>query len=495
MMTPNQKNEQEIRAQKRRALESSGVSLYPSTSHRTHVVSDVLSQFDELLTSGQDVTVAGRVRSLRLHGKSLFLHLEDRSGRIQCFLQQDVLGESYERWKQYLDTGDFIEIRGTIFLTKQSEKTVRAETVTWLAKALNPLPDKWSGLKDKELRYRRRYLDFLANPEAQEIAKKRSNIVRAIRQFLDQHEFMEVETPILQSIPGGATARPFVTHHYALDTDFYLRVAPELFLKRLVVGGFERVYEIARCFRNEGMDYAHNPEFTQVECYQAYQDYDGLMTLIEELLIFILDQVTFSRDILYKNEKISFHPPFRRLRFADGLLEYADLDLHREHVDWTAVAKKKGLDPDASWGRGKIFDELFKKFVRPNLIQPTFLIDHPIELSPLAKKHREHPGEVERFQLICGGEFELCNAFTELNDPWDQAQRFRDQEALRTAGDDEAQRFDQDYVDALSVGMPPTAGFGMGIDRLVSVLTNAENLKEVILFPTLKPEQSEEQTP
>ncbi|MEK7158438.1 MAG: lysine--tRNA ligase, partial [Patescibacteria group bacterium] len=391
----SQKNEKEVRAEKRGYLESSGAILYPAISHRTHLISTVLDGFEDLLKTEKDVTVAGRLRSLRLHGKSLFLHLEDVTGRIQCFLQQDVLGDTYEEWKNNLDVGDFIEIRGTAFLTKRSEKTIRAETVSWLAKSLMPLPDKWSGLKDKELRYRRRYLDFLANPAAREIAVKRSAIVRAIRQFLDQHDFMEVETPILQLVPGGATARPFVTHHNALDEDFFLRVAPELYLKRLVVGGFEQVYEIARCFRNEGIDYTHNPEFTQVEFYQAYQDYNGLMTFTDELLVAILDQVFGSREIVYKKEKIGFHPPFRRVRFADGLKEYADVDMHGENVDWMAVAKKKGLEPDVSWGRGKIFDELFKKFVRPNLIQPTFLVDHPIELSPLAKKHREHAGEVE----------------------------------------------------------------------------------------------------
>lgn len=483
-------SEEQVRLKRRAAFIERGILPYPARVHRTHTLSEVDESFSDLIKAKKKIMIVGRLRRLRLHGGSSFGWIEDQSRGMQIFFRKDTLGASaYDIVKQGLDVGDFLEIGGQCFLTKTNEKTILVSSLRLISKALKPLPDKWHGLSDIEIRFRKRYLDLLANPEVRRIFETRSKMITALKHFLERHGFLEVETPILQSLPGGATARPFITHHHALDVDLYLRVAPELFLKRLLVGGFERVYEIARCFRNEGMDYAHNPEFTQVEFYAAYMDYHELMKLTEKLISTVVQASVGSLTVPFGTHELHFKPPYPRLPFREGIKQYTKLDIDElpERDDLASAVKKFGVNVEPSDGRGKILDELFKKKVRPHLIQPTFLIDHPIELSPLAKKKEHDDRTVERFQLIVGGQFELCNAFSELNDPIDQEQRFQAQEQLRKGGDLEAQPMDHDFVEALKYGMPPAAGFGMGLDRLTSVLTNSHSIKEVILFPTLRP--------
>ncbi len=483
-------DEEQARLKKLRALQAVAVNPYPARSERTHSLAHVLADFSSLEVAAKQVTVVGRLRSIRLQGKAAFAHLEDATGRLQIYFKSDVLGEeTYVQFRDCYDVGDLLQVSGTVFITHRGEKSLKATSLTMLTKTLLPLPEKWHGLSDVEIRYRQRYLDLLANPEVKENFLKRSKLITALREFLNERGFVEVETPILQTIAGGATAKPFITHHNTLDIDLYLRVAPELYLKRLLVGGFERVYEIARCFRNEGIDFSHNPEFTQVEFYAAYEDYQSLMRLTEELMMTLVEKVTGGLSVSFGGNEISFVPPYPRLPFRQALLDYAkiDIDKLRERGALAREASKRGLEVLASEGYGKICDELYKKFVRPKLIQPTFLIDHPVELSPLAKKKEGDPRYVERFQLIVAGQYELCNAFSELNDPLDQEARFLEQELLRTAGDEEAQPTDQEFITALKHGLPPAAGFGMGLDRLTNVLTGTHSIKEAILFPTLRP--------
>lgn len=468
-----------------------GWEAYPSASERTHAAGQLASAAAKLAGSRKNVTLVGRLVSFRSHGGSCFAHLEDGTGKFQLYFKKDEIGEdSYGTLNEIIDIADFIQASGTIFTTHRGEMTLLVKTWRLLAKSLRPLPEKWHGLQDIELRFRKRYLDLLANPETKEVFITRAAITKTIRAFLDKRDFLEVETPILQPIPGGANAKPFVTHHNALDLDLYLRVAPELYLKRLLVGGLERVYEIGRCFRNEGIDWAHNPEFTPVEFYQAYLDYQGLMDLTEDLLIEIVSAAKGGRQISYQDKKIVFKKPFPRLSFRAALKQYAKIDIE-DYPDQTSIFKKAralGLkDVDKNDGRGKICDELYKEFVREHLIQPTFIIDDPVELSPLAKQKEKDPRYVERFHLVLGQGIELVNAFSELNDPQEQRKRFEEQQALREQGDEEAQPLDEDFIEALEHGMPPAAGFGMGIDRLTALLTDKRNIKEVILFPTLRP--------
>ena len=425
---------------------------------------------------------------MRAHGGLSFLTLEDESGAIQIALQRNNLPTNYDFLINNLDRGDFIEAKGILFLTHKGEKTLDAREIRMLAKSLLPLPEKWHGLSDTELRYRQRYLDLIANPDVRQTFRVRSVIVKSIRDFLNKKGFVEVDTPILQPLYGGANARPFVTHHNALDTDLYLRIAPELYLKRLLVGGFEKVYEIARCFRNEGIDHSHNPEFTQVEFYWAYSDYRALMKLTEKMLAFIAKMVNPSLEFEFDKKKFSLKPPFRVRTYRDIVFEHTNIDINkiRERDELAKEAQKFGIEISKSDGWPRILDEIFKKKVRVNIVEPTFVIDYPLELSPLAKKKNKNT--VERFQLIAAG-IELCNAFSELNDPLDQEERFKEQEKASEAGDEEAQRMDDDYITALKHGMPPSSGFGMGIDRLTMLLTNNHSIKEVILFPTLKPEK------
>lgn len=480
-----------IRLEKLNKLRQEGIDPYPAKSKRTATSQDALENFNSWSEKKKKITVAGRIISVRGHGGMSFVDLRDESGKIQALVRKDVIGDkNFALFSEKIDSGDFIEATGTLFTTKRGEKTLEAKSVNLLTKTLLAMPEKWHGVTDIEARYRKRYLDMIANDEVRATLKMRCLITKAIRTFFDVEGFTEVETPILQPIAGGATAKPFITRHNALNADFYLRIAPELYLKRLIVGGWEKVYEIARCFRNEGIDFSHNPEFTQIEFYQAYADYNDLMKLTERILPFILKSVGLKKTIEWNGEKIDFTAPYPRLTFRDSLIKYAGLDIEKfpKTADLLKEAKRLGADVDKKMGRGKIMDEMFKTFVRPKILNPVFIIDHPIELSPLAKRKQENPNYTERFQVLVGKGIELANAFSELNDPLDQEQRFLDQVKNKEAGDEESHPYDEDFINALKQGMPPTAGFGMGIDRLAALLTNSHNIKEVIIFPTLKPE-------
>lgn len=488
-----QTDETFARLQKLQKIKELGLNPYPSwNENKRQAIEAVLADFERLAEREEEICLAGRLRSIRAHGGSTFAHLEDGSGRLQVYFKKDETGEeAYKLFADFIDLGDFISVQGHLFETKRGEKTLLIKKWQLLAKTLLPLPEKFHGLADVEIRYRQRYLDLLANPEAKEIVQKRNIIIKAIREFFDTEGFLEVETPILQPLPGGATARPFVTHHYALDADLYLRVAPELYLKQLLVGGLEKVYEIARCFRNEGIDHAHNPEFTQIEFYWAYATYEDLMKLMEKFFPYLLARLSMKMKFAYENKEIDFTPPYPRKTFRELLIEYAKIDIE-EYSDQASLfqkAKQLKIGVTARDSRAKIMDEIFKTLVRPKIIQPLYVIDYPVELSPLAKRKTDNPLYTERMQLLAANGFELCNAFSELNDPLDQEERFKEQEKLRAKGDEEAQRFDKDFITALKHGMPPAAGLGMGIDRLTALLTNSHNLKEVILFPTLKPEK------
>ncbi len=477
------------RCRKAELLQAQNISPYPSQTAKNGSVSGFLSKFTAILESKEKVILAGRIRSLRLQGGSAFLDFEDESGKLQAFIRKDNVGEkNYQEFSDFYDLGDFIEITGSAFETKTKEPTILADSIKILSKTLLPLPDKHAGLKDTDLRFRKRYLDLLANPEVKEVFKLRTTIIRNIREYFDAVGFVEVDTPILQTIAGGATAAPFITHHKALDIDLHLRVAPELYLKRLIIGGYEQVYEIARCFRNEGIDHQHNPEFTQIEFYWAYKDYQFLMDFIEGFFVQLVKKVN-NGSLQVKNgeDVIDFTAPYPRVDFKEALDKALNIDIDKaSNQDLVDLAKNAKIPVEKSWGRGKLLDELYKKFVRAKMIQPHFIINHPLELSPLAKKLADRPNYVERFQLVVKTA-EVCNAFSELNDPLDQEERFKEQKRLKDDGDDEAQGADGDFVEALKHGLPPTAGLGMGIDRLVMLLGDVENIKEVIFFPTMKP--------
>ncbi|PWB38341.1 MAG: lysine--tRNA ligase [Parcubacteria group bacterium] len=487
----NINDEYKQRLDKLQEIRKRGLSAYPAQTARNYRVADFLQDFSKLLKSQKKVVLAGRIFSLRLQGGSCFLHFADGSGRLQAFLRQDSIGaEEYEQFKNFIDQGDFVEFSGTAFTTKTDESTLLVSNFRLLTKALLPIPDEYYGLKDPDLRFRKRYLDLIVNPDRKTVFDLRSKIIKLTRNFFDERGYMDVDTPVLQVIATGATAKPFVTHHNALDMDLYLRVAPELYLKRLIIGGYDKVYEIARCFRNEGIDHQHNPEFTQLEAYEAYQDYRGYMELVEKYLESMVKGLFHKTNIKCGNDTLNFKTPYPRLDFKTELDKALKINIDQaSDNDLAAIAMKANLPVDKSWGRGKLLDELYKKFVRSKIIQPTFIINHPIELSPLAKKIPDRPNYVERFQLVVKTA-ELCNAFSELNDPLDQAERFEEQKRLRAAGDDEAQGADDDFVEALKHGMPPTAGVGIGIDRLVMMLGDVENIKEVILFPTMRPKAS-----
>ncbi len=435
-----------------------------------------------------EVTVAGRMVAFREQGKVSFADLRDESAGIQLFFRKNNLGdEAYENLRD-LDIGDFIGVTGQVFRTKRGEISVRAESYTILTKTLRALPEKFHGLTDTETRYRRRYLDLVANPEVMDVFRKRIAMVSAMREWLTDRGFLEVETPMLHHIAGGATARPFITHHNTYNQDFYLRVAPELSLKRLIVGGFERVFEINRCFRNEGVDTRHNPEFTTMELYEAYQDYMGLMDETEEMLAYIIEKVNGSLQFEYQGTTIDATRPWKRMTLFEAIRRFAGIDLEPlkdDREEAAKLAKRIGCDVDASMGYGKIVDEVMSEKVQPELVQPTFLYDYPLEISPLAKKKRGNPAITERFQPFIGC-LEVGNAFSELNDPIDQRERFTDQMRQREMGDDEAQCLDEDFIYALEVGMPPTAGLGIGIDRLAMLLTDSASIREVIFFPQLR---------
>jgi lysyl-tRNA synthetase class 2 len=484
-----------IRLEKLNKIKEARINPYPSTVERGHEIKDILDHFDGWMEKGKELKIAGRIRSIRLHGGAAFVDLDDGTAKIQIHLKKDVVGSSkFDFFEKFVDTADFITVKGKLFKTKRGENTLEAKDFSLISKTLLPLPEKWHGLSDIETRFRKRYLDLIANPRVKEIFQTRSRIVKTLRDFLAKDGFVEVETPMLQPIPGGANARPFVTHHNALDTDFYLRIAPELYLKRLIIGGFNKVFEVARCFRNEGIDYLHNPEFTQIEFYWAYADYGILMKFVEKMFKNLLVNLGFTDlKIVYAGSQIDFNPPFGKMSFRDAVLKYSGIDVEKfgeaQKNELTDAARKEGAEIEDGASLGKILDEIFKTFVRPKIEQPTFIVDYPIALSPLAKRKANNPNLTERFQLLVGKGIELTNAFSELNDPLDQEERFKRQQEAREAGEEEAQRFDKDFVEALRHGMPPVAGLGIGIDRLTALLTDSHNIKEVILFPTLKPEK------
>ena len=437
---------------------------------------------------GKIVRLAGRMMSKRIMGKMSFSDMMDRYGRIQLVVRRDVLGdEEYKAYKK-MDIGDIIGIEGEVFRTQKGEISVRVSELTLLSKSLRPLPEKWHGLTNTDIRYRQRYVDLIVNPEVRKTFENRSKILREIRNFMDSRGFMEVETPCLNTIPGGAAARPFITHHNALDIDMYMRIATELHLKRLIVGGLEKVYEIGRIFRNEGMDTRHNPEFTTIELYQAYTDYNGMMDITEDMVIHCCEKVLGTTKVVYEGTELDFTKGWRRMTMAEAVKEYSGLDFMAMDPEQALEAvKAAGFEVEKgkeSWGdlMAMVYDET----VEENLIQPTFIMDYPVEISPLAKRKPSDPRLTERFECFVYGR-ELCNAFSELNDPVDQRQRFERQVELRNAGDDEANMMDLDYLNAMEYGLPPTGGMGMGIDRLVMFLTNSSSIRDVLLFPTMKP--------
>jgi lysyl-tRNA synthetase, class II len=439
------------------------------------------------------VKVGGRMMAKRVMGKASFAKIEDRTGQIQLFVQSASIGAVYDEFKGW-DVGDMLGAEGQLFKTKTGELSVRVDVLRLLTKSLRPLPDKWHGLSDQEVRYRQRYVDLIVNPDSRKVFATRTRIVKYLRDFLDARDFMEVETPMMQTIAGGAVARPFVTHHNALDMDLYLRIAPELFLKRLIVGGFERVYEINRNFRNEGVSTRHNPEFTMLELYQAYADYSELMNLVEQMCQGICDSIYGSRQVEYQGQSFDFAQPFRRVTVEDLVVHFnpgieraklRDIPYLREQCERLKIAYKDGD------GAGKLQIEIFEKTGEHNLIAPTFVYAYPAEVSPLARRNDADPFLTDRFEFFIGGR-ELANGFSELNDPEDQAARFRDQLARKSAGDDEAMQYDADYIRALEYGMPPTAGLGVGIDRLVMFFTNSPSIRDVLLFPYMRPEAGDQ---
>lgn len=482
-MTDAYNDQEAIRRQRREQLLKDG-EVYPARTSRTTTIYDLLSSWSD----EQTITIVGRVRVIRSQGASMFIVLEDETAKVQNFFQAKHLGPSYVSVAESLDLGDFIQVTGTTFVTKRGERTIDAQKVSWLGKSLRPLPSTWHGLNDIEKRYRYRELDVLTNPEIRQIFTTRATIIRTMRQYLETNAFMEVETPMLQTLAGGASARPFQTHHHALDIDLFLRIAPELFLKRLVVAGFGRVYEIGRNFRNEGIDRDHNPEFTVMECYAAYTDYHWVMDFTESMIREIVRVVHQGSVFPYGETIIDVGPAFRRVTYHDLLLEHTKIDIDAtDDEQLRTQGRALGTDISNDMHRSKMIDEIFKTLVRPNLISPTFVYDYPVDMIPLAKKKHDDPRYVECVQLVVGGT-ELTKAFSELNDPVEQRERFTEQERLRATGDDEAQPSDETFLTSLEYGMPPTSGLGVGIDRLVAVLTNQKTLKDVILFPTLKPE-------
>ncbi len=486
-------DESSIRLQRLELLRSKGVDPYPSEVTRSHLLSEVLVGFDALLESQASVSVVGRVRLIRKHGGLTFIQLQDGSTTMQGALKRDVLGEeAYNFFHESIDIGDFLQINGSVFLTKKGEQTVLASTYTLLSKSLQPLPEKWHGLTDVEARYRQRELDLIVNPEVKERFIKRSKLISSIRTFLDERGFLEVETPILQPIPGGASARPFVTHHNALDAQFYLRIAPELYLKRLLVGGFEKIYEIGKVFRNEGIDYAHNPEFTMLELYWAFcKSRDTFIDFLEELIRTTMQQSIGSLRVPYGDGEIDFGVAWPRKTFRQAIMDSCGIDIDEHRTESSLIQalqeKKLAVDFAGCVGMGEQYDQLYKKTAREQIVSPTWIFDYPLSLKPLTKASPDDPTKSASVQLVVHG-MEIVNAYYhELVDPIDQRQRFLAQEALREQGSVEAQYVDEEFLSALEHGMPPTSGVGIGIDRFIAFLTNAPNLKEVILFPTLRP--------
>ncbi len=447
---------------------------------------DNFADFEE-----ESVQLAGRLMAIRTHGKASFADLMDKTGRVQLYIKQNLVGEDEYDFFQELDLGDIIGVTGTVFKTRRGEVSIRVKSFELLTKSLRPLPEKFHGLKDKELRYRQRYLDLIVNPEVRETFKIRSEIIREMRRYLEDKDFLEVETPMMHPIAGGATARPFITHHNALDMDLYLRIAPELYLKRLIVGGFDKVFEINRNFRNEGMSYKHNPEFTMMELYQAQADYHDMMELTENLISNVAEKVLGTTTVTYDDQEIDFAPPWKRITMVEAVEEFTGINF--KEIDDIETARKEaknvGVHVEDDMSVGEILNEVFEERVEEKLIQPTFIMDYPIEVSPLAKNKENDPGFTYRFEAFVYSR-EIANAFSELNDPEEQYRRFNKQVEMREAGDEEAQMMDEDFIRALEYGMPPTGGLGIGIDRLVMLMTNTSSIRDVILFPTMRPESN-----
>lgn len=488
----SQFNEQErLRREKLVQLQQEGKDPFDVYKvNRTHSSQEVKDNFEEL--EGKEVTVAGRIMSKRGQGKVVFSDIHDRDGKIQLFIKIDEVGE--EALKQYKtnDLGDWVTCTGEVFKTKTGEISVKAKTIELICKSLKPLPEKWHGLKDPDLRYRQREVDIITNPEVKTTFMKRSQIIKGIREFLDNRGFLEVETPMLATIAGGASARPFITHHNTLDLDMFLRIAPELYLKRCIVAGFERVYELGRTFRNEGMSVRHNPEFTMIELYQAFADYNDMMELTENMIAEVCKKVNGTTKVTYQGTEIDFMPPWRRITMVDAVKEYAGVDFKeiKSDEEAQAIAKEKHLEfpkPLNTVTKGEVLNALYEEFCEEHMIQPTFIIDYPVEISPLTKKKRGDEMFTERFEGFVFGR-ELCNAYSELNDPIVQRERFAQQEKERELGDDEAYMIDEEFMSALETGMPPTGGLGIGIDRLIMFLTDSASIRDVILFPTMKPQ-------
>ena len=475
-----------VRREKLANLQEAGADPFVITTYdQTHHAQEIKDRYDEL--EGQEVSIAGRMMAKRVMGKASFCNVQDLSGNIQVYVARDFVGdEEYKAFKKF-DIGDIVGVVGTVFTTKMGEISVHATKVTLLSKSLQILPEKFHGLTDRDLIYRQRYVDLIMNAESKDVFIKRSRIIAAIRKFLGEKGFLEVETPMLVSNAGGAAARPFETHFNALDEDFKLRISLELYLKRLIIGGLERVYEIGRVFRNEGIDTRHNPEFTLMELYQAYTDYNGMMELTESMFRHLANKVCGSAKITYQGTEIDMERPFRRLSMIDAVKEYAGVDFSEIRTDEEAkaAAKEKHIDFEDRHKRGDIINLFFDEFCEDKMIQPTFIIDHPVEISPLTKRKPDDPSLVERFELYIYGR-EMCNAYSELNDPIDQRERFKAQDALAEAGDEEANHTDEDFLHAMEIGMPPTGGIGYGIDRLVMLLTDSPAIRDVIAFPTMR---------
>lgn len=476
-----------IRRQKLDELRAEGHDPFVITKYdRTHHSSDIKDNFEAL--EGKEVSVAGRLMSKRIMGKASFCHVQDLMGTVQAYVARDCVGEDEYRNFKKLDIGDIVGIKGTVFKTKTGEISIHANDLTLLSKSLQILPEKFHGLTNTDLRYRQRYVDLIMNPESKDTLIKRSKIISSVRRYLDSEGFLEVETPMLVSNAGGAAARPFETHFNALDADFKLRISLELYLKRLIVGGLEKVYEIGRVFRNEGIDTRHNPEFTLMELYQAYTDYHGMMDLTENLYRHVAREVLGTDVITYNGTQIDLGKPFERITMLDAVKKYSGVDFNeiRSDDEAKAVAKEKGVAFEERHRKGDILNLFFEEFAEEHMIQPTFVMDHPVEISPLTKKKPDAPDYVERFEFYMNG-WEMANAYSELNDPIDQRERFRAQEELLAQGDEEANHTDEDFLNALEIGMPPTGGIGFGIDRMCMLLTNSSAIRDVLLFPTMKP--------
>ena len=481
------REQQRIRREKLAALQAAGADPFHQVTYNvTAYSSDINSSFESY--EGKTVSMAGRIMTKRIMGKATFVDIQDKDGRMQVYVRCDDIGvEVYDAFKQY-DIGDIIGITGEVFRTQKGEVSVKTGSLVLLAKSLQVLPEKWHGLRDQESRYRQRYLDLIVNPEIKDVFIKRTQIIKAIRAFLDGRGYLEVDTPILQTVYGGGYARPFMTHHNTLDLDMYMRIALELPLKRLIIGGFDKVYELGRCFRNEGMSVRHNPEFTMLELYEAYTDYHGMMELTESMLREVAIQVTGQAIVPYGEVMIDLSKPFARITMVEAVRQYTGVDFDQitSFEEACAAAKKHNIKVEPHHGKGNVLEAFFDEYVEKNLIQPTFILDHPIEISPLTKRKPDNPEYTERFEIFITGR-EFGNSYSELNDPIDQRARFAYQEQLRAAGDEEAPMVDEDFLLAMEYGMPPTGGLGIGIERVIMLLTNSSSIRDVMFFPTMKP--------